>query len=163
MPRLGKVQHTFERGEAFAIGAGLRERELVLRLALQALADERVQRRQAVQQWRGILGVQRVLGKARVDQGTQAVFGGTMELVMLFGCLDDGGEVEPTKALELLGLLGDVIELLQHLLQKLLTVCLAELWIFGRRGILSGILLVAGWKDYGQWLEFLLARRGAVA
>ena len=108
--------------------------------------------------------MQWVFGQARVYQGAQAVFGGAVELVMLLGRLDDGGEVEPTKALELFRLLGDVIELLQHFLQELLAVCLAELRLFSRIGsVLGTFVLVFRWKDYGQWLEFLLACRGAIA
>jgi len=89
-----------------------------------------------------------------------------MQLVVLLGCLDDGSEVQPTKALELLGLLGDAVELFEDLLQKLVTLCLAELWL---RRCLAGvreetlalfvfsiavlaILLVVRLDANGQWL-----------
>jgi hypothetical protein len=169
---------TLEGGEALATGARLGQRDLFLGPALEALADERVQRGQAVQQRRGILGVQRVLGQARVDEGAQAVFGGAVQLVVLLGDLDDGGEVEPAEALELLGLLGDAVELLQHLLQQLLAVFLAELRLRGRivavlrkqaLALVPRLIafltlrMVFGLDAYGQWLQLLLAGRGAVA
>jgi hypothetical protein len=116
--------------EAFAIAALLAERHGLLCLAIQALADERVQCRQAVEQRRCILGVQGVFGHARVNEGPQLIRGAA-KLVVLLGRLDKGSEVQPTKALKFLGFLGDAIELLQDFLEQLLPVRLAELWLLG--------------------------------
>lgn len=124
-------QHTFERCEALAAGASLGERHLVLGFALQALAHERVERRQPVQQRRGVLGLQRALGQARVEEGPQPVHV-PVQLVVLLGRLDDGRVVHPAEALQLLGLLGDAVEFLEHVLQQLFALCLAGLWLLRR-------------------------------
>jgi hypothetical protein len=148
--------------EALAAVALLAEGHGLLGLSVQALAHERVQRRQAVEQRRGVLGVQRVPRHARVNEGPQPVRGAA-QLVVLLGRLDEGGEVQPTKALELLGLPGDAVELPQDLLEQLLAVGLAKLWLFGRvaglreqplalHGLVLAILLVAVLEADGQWL-----------
>jgi hypothetical protein len=73
-----------------------------------------------------------MFGHARVDKGPQLVRGAT-KLVVLLGRLDEGSEVQPTKALEFLGFLGDAVQLSQDFLEQLLPVRLAELWLL--RGI----------------------------
>jgi hypothetical protein len=113
-------------GEALAAGAALGEGQGLLALALEALADERVQGRQPVQQTRGILGVQRVACNAGIDEGPQLVRLAA-QLVVLLGGLDDGGEVDAAEGLELLGLLGDLVELGQDFLQQLLALLRGEL------------------------------------
>jgi len=120
------------RDEALAGGAALDEGQGLLRLALEALAHKRVQRRQPVQQRRGILGMQRVAGEASVDKGAQLV-STAADLIVLLSRFDDGGEVQPTKALELLCLSRDAVEFPQHLPQQFLALLLAELWL--RRGV----------------------------
>jgi hypothetical protein len=165
--------------EALAGCAVFAEGQGALGLAIQALANERVQRGQAVEQRRGVFGVQWVAGQARVDKGPQAVRGAA-DLVVLLGRLDDSGEVQPTKALELLGLFGDAIQLAQDVLEELLAIGLAELRflirIASRReqavalvalvaALVAALVvfLVVGLDANGQWLELLLACRGAVA
>jgi hypothetical protein len=115
--------------------------------------------------------VQRVPGHARVNEGPQPVRGAA-QLVVLLGRLDEGGEVQPAKALELLGLPGDAVELLQDFLEQLLALGLAQLWLFGSidsgreqprsLGVLVIVLAVVLDAD-GQGLELLLAGGGAVA
>jgi hypothetical protein len=166
-------RRTLVRDEALAGGAALDKRQRLLWLALEALAYKRVQRRQPVQQRRGVFGVQRVAGEAGVDEGAQLV-GTAANLVVLLSRFDDGGEVQPTKALELLRLPGDAVELAQHFLQQLLALLLAELWL--RRGVarlcvqaLAGLgspfalVSVLGQDTGGQWLQLLLTGRGAIA
>lgn len=166
------------RGEALASGAVLGERQGFLALALEALADERVQRRQPVQQRRGVLGLQRVPREAGINERPQLVRLAA-QLVVLLGGLDDGGEVDAAEALQLLDLLGDLVELGQDLLQQLLALLLAELGlllvaILGRVGeqaltVLAAVplavlvVLVVRLQADGQRLELLLAGRGAVA
>lgn len=100
---------------------------------------------------------------------------------MLLGRLDDGGEVDATKTLQLLGLLGDAVKLAQHFLQQLLPLLLAELCILGRiAGVgqqalaLSvlvvlcllcplALLIVVRLDSYRQWLKLLLACRCTIA
>lgn len=106
---------TLVRGEALAARAAFSEREGLLGLALEPLSDERVQRRQPVQQRRGIFGVERVTSNTRIDERAQAI-GAAAKLVVLLGRLDDSGEVDPAKALELLGLLCDAVQLAQNFL-----------------------------------------------
>ena len=174
------ARHTLVRGEAPGASLVVGEGQRLLGLALEALAHERVQGGQAVQQRRGVLGLQRVAGQAGVDEGPQLVRLAA-QLVVLLGGLDDGGEVDAAEALELLDLLGDPVELGQHLLQQLLALLAAELGLLpARLGLLDGVgeepiaggggvvaALVAVrlvcLRANGQWLELLLAGGGAVA
>jgi hypothetical protein len=146
--------------EALAGVALLAEGHRLFCLSIQALTNERVQCGQAVEQRRGILGMEWVFGHARVDEWPQLVRGAA-KLVVLLGRLDEGSEVQPTKALELLSFLGDAIKLLQDFLEQLLPVRLAELWLLG--GIASlreqsfalavlAIVPVLVLKTNGQWL-----------
>lgn len=50
---------------------------------------------------------------------------------MFLCCLDDGREVEPAKALELLGLSCDAIQLAQHFVQESLPFLLTEVRFLG--------------------------------
>jgi hypothetical protein len=75
--------------------------------------------------------VEWVARNARIDKGSQAV-GAAADLVVLLGRLDDGRKVDAAKALQLLGLLCDVVQLAQDLLQDLLSLLLAGLWFLGR-------------------------------
>ena len=168
------ARRTLVRGEALGARLVLGEGQRLLGLALEALAHKRVQGGQAVQQRRGVLGLQRVAGQAGVDEGPQLVRLAA-QLVVLLGGLDDGGEVDAAEALELLDLLGDAIELGQHLLQQLLALLLAERGLgllVGRLALLDGVREepIAGCavnifclEANGQWLELLLAGGGAVA
>jgi hypothetical protein len=176
------ARHTLVRGEAPGTSLVVGEGQRLLGLALEALAHERVQGGQAVQQRRGVLGLQGMAGQAGVDEGPQLVRLAA-QLVVLLGGLDDGGEVDAAEALELLDLLGDPIELGQHLLQQLLALLLAELGLLvGRLGLafLNGVgeepiagrggvvavlvaVLLVCLRTNGQWLELLLAGGGAVA
>ena len=167
-------------GEALARRAALGERQGFLALALEALAHERVQCRQPVQQRRGILGVQRVPCNAGIDERPQLVRLAA-QLVVLLGGFDDGGEVDAAEALQLLDLLGDLVELGEHLLQQLLALLLAGLRLLLRGVVvLDGVgeealaalaavflallaLLIVCLQADGQWLELLLAGGGAVA
>ena len=167
-------------GEALARRTALGERQGFLALALEALAHERVQCRQPVQQRRGILGVQRVPCNTGIDEGPQLVRLAA-ELVVLLGGFDDGGEVDAAEALQLLDLLGDLVELGEHLLQQLLALLLAGLRLLLRGVVvLDGVgeealaalaavflallaLLVVCLQADGQWLELLLAGGCAVA
>ena len=170
------ARHTLVRGEAPGASLVVGEGQRLLGLALEALAHERVQGGQAVQQRRGVLGLQRVAGQAGVDEGPQLVRLAA-QLVVLLGGLDDGGEVDAAEALELLDLLGDPVELGQHLLQQLLALVAAELGLLpARLGLLDGVgeepiagrggvvaVLLVCLRTNGQWLELLLAGGGAVA
>jgi hypothetical protein len=93
---------------------------------------------------------------------------------VLLGRLDEGGEVQPTEALELLGLLGDAVKLPQDLFEQLLALGLAQRGLRGGIASCSGrkqplalaalaIVLVGVLDADGQWLELLLAGGGAVA
>lgn len=113
--------------------------------------------------------MERVTGNAGVNEGAQAV-GGAAKLVMLLGGLDDGGEVDATKGFQLLGLLGDAVEVAQHFLQQLLLIPLAELWLLerivgrlGQQALALGVVGTLGLDSHSQWLKLLLACRGAVA
>jgi hypothetical protein len=75
--------------------------------------------------------VEWVARNARIDKGSQAVRAAA-DLVVLLGRLDDGREVDAAEALQLLGLLCDVVQLAQDLLQDLLSLLLAGLWFLGR-------------------------------
>ena len=119
-------------------------------------------------------------GQAGVDEGPQLVRLAA-QLVVLLGGLDDGGEVDAAEALELLDLLGDPVELGQHLLQQLLALVAAELGLLparlglldgvgeepiaGRGGVVAALVAVrlVCLRANGQWLELLLAGGGAVA
>ena len=167
-------------GEALARRTALGERQGFLALALEALAHERVQGGQPVQQRRGIFGVQRVPRNARIDERPQLVRLAA-QLVVLLGGFDDGGEVDAAEALQLLDLLGDLVELGEHLLQQLLALLLAGLRLLLRGVVvLDGVgeealaalaavflallaLLVVCLQADGQWLELLLAGGCAVA
>ena len=124
--------------------------------------------------------MQRVSRKARVDEGPQLVRLAA-QLVVLLGGLDNGGEVNAAEALQLLDLFGDLVELGQDLLQQLLALRLAGLWLLLRGlaildnvgeealaglgavlGALLALLVVCLWP-HGQWLELLLAGGDAVA
>jgi hypothetical protein len=96
---------------------------------------------------------------------------------VLLGRLDEGGEVQPTEALELLGLLCDAVKLPQDLFEQLLALGLAQRGLRGGIASCSGrkqplalaalaalaIVLVGVLDADGQWLELLLAGGGAVA
>jgi hypothetical protein len=176
MSQLPQPARTLVGGEALAAGAIFAKGHGILGFALQALAHERVQRRQPVQQWRGIFAVQWSCHDARVDEGPQLVRDAT-QLVVFLGRLDDGGEVQPAEAFQLLGLLGNAVELPENLLQELLASRFAELGLL--RGVSSlrrqalafavlavalfAIIVVARLDANGQWFQLLLACRGAVA
>ena len=74
--------------------------------------------------------MERVAGNARIDEGSQAV-GAAADLVVLLGGLDDGGEIDAAEALELLGLLGDVVQLAQDFLEDLVPLLLTGLGFLG--------------------------------
>jgi hypothetical protein len=120
--------------------------------------------------------VERVLGNAGVDKGSQAV-GAAAELVVLLRGLDDSCEIDPREAFQLLGLLCYAVKLAQYFLQELLPLLLAELWF--RRSIARTpkqplalrvlvflvilAFLMVRLDAYGQWLQLLFACRGSVA
>lgn len=156
-------EHTLKRGEMLAAGGALGEGHFLLVLAFEVLAHERVHGRQADEQGRVILLVEGQGSQAHLEQRAYAVAVAALAVVLLGG-LEEAGVIDAAVALQLTDLLGDDVELLQHLPQHLLAFLLIGLLL---RGLLAAAgaltLLIRGAGDQGQGFQLFLAFGGAVA
>jgi hypothetical protein len=121
-------------------------------LAVQRLSHKRVHCREPIQHGRVVLLVEGQSCETDLHQWADAVRMTPPAVVLLAG-LEEARVVDAAVAFELVGLLGDGVQLREHILEDLLL-------LFGRD---IGCLVVAVFFGGGaQWLEFFLALFGPI-